>query len=106
MKQPLPAFTPQDIEENKFMAALSYLSILVIIPIVVNKKSPFIEANVKQGIVLLIISVLAALVRIPVLWKLVSLAVLVVAIMALIDTLRGKFWAIPGIYDLSQKFKL
>lgn len=47
-------FTPEDIEQNKAMAILSYLGILVLMPIFAAKDSRFARFHANQGLVLLI----------------------------------------------------
>ena len=51
-------FDPRDIEQNKVMAILAYLGILVIIPILAAKESKFARFHSNQGLVLLIASIL------------------------------------------------
>ena len=47
-------FDPRDIEQNKLMAILAYLGILVIIPILAAKESKFARFHSNQGLILLI----------------------------------------------------
>lgn len=46
----------KDVQDNKFMAILAYLGILVLIPIFAAKESPFARFHSNQGLVLLIAS--------------------------------------------------
>lgn len=48
-------FDPADIQSNKFMAILSYISWLVLVPLLAAKNSPFARFHANQGIVLAII---------------------------------------------------
>lgn len=50
-------FDKADIEKNRLMAVLSYIGILVVIPIVVEPNSRFVRHHANQGIILLITSV-------------------------------------------------
>ncbi len=50
--------TSKDAEENKNMAALSYISMLCIVPLVLKKNSPFAQFHAKQGLVLFIAEVI------------------------------------------------
>lgn len=96
------------IDPNKLMAAISYLGILVLIPLFVSRNDPFVRFHVKQGLVILvgyIIAVFAAAWIAPVgsmLWVLMLLA----SILGLIQSLQGKWWRIPGIAQLADKFRI
>jgi len=94
-------FDPKDIAENKVMAALSYIGILVFIPLLAKKDSKFCQTHAKQGLVMFIAIILGAIPFIGWIWAVV---VLVVDVIALINALQGKFWQIPGAYNLSKKF--
>ena len=45
---------PKDAEDNKVMAVLAYLGILVLVPIFAAKESPFARYHANQGLILLI----------------------------------------------------
>ena len=51
-------YDPQDIEKNKFTAILSYLGILVIVPILAAKESKFARFHANQGLILCIAAIL------------------------------------------------
>lgn len=99
---PAPTFDAKDIEDNKVLACLSYVGILFLIPMLAKKDSKYCQENAKQGVVMFIAALLGAIPFIGWIWLIV---VLVVDIMAIVHTLQGKFWRIPGAYDLSRKFK-
>lgn len=46
-------FTPEEMEEKKVMAILSYIGFLVIIPILQAKDSAYVRHHINQGIVLI-----------------------------------------------------
>ncbi|MDP3970683.1 MAG: hypothetical protein Q8P90_03205 [bacterium] len=96
-------FDQKDIDENKVIAALSYLGILVFIPLLAKKDSKFAQAHAKQGVVMFIAMLFGAIPFIGWLWAMV---LLVVEIIAIIKTLQGQYWKIPGAYDMSKKFKI
>lgn len=48
------SFDPQDIQKNKVMSILAYISILVLIPIFAAKDSPYTKFHANQGLLLLI----------------------------------------------------
>lgn len=45
-------FSPEDIQKNKSMAVLSYLGILVLIPLFAAKRSPYARYHCNQGLIL------------------------------------------------------
>lgn len=100
----MPQFDPKDVEENKLMAALSYLGLLVLIPLLAKKDSKFAQTHAKQGLILCIAEFIFGI--IPFLGWLLELVLLVVALIALINAIQGKFWKIPGAYDLGMKLNL
>lgn len=51
-------FDPADVEKNKAMGVLAYLGILVLIPILAAKDSPFARYHANQGLVLCIACIL------------------------------------------------
>lgn len=95
-------FDQKDIDENKVMACLSYVGILFLIPMLAKKESRFCQEHAKQGIVMFIAALLIAIPFIGWIWGLV---VITIDVISIINTLQGKFWKIPGAYDLSKKFK-
>ena len=50
-------FDPADIQQNKVMAVLSYIGVLVLVPIIGAKDSKFVRYHANQGLLLLIASV-------------------------------------------------
>jgi fumarate reductase subunit D len=96
------------VDDNKVMAALSYLGILVLIPLLVKKDDPYVRWHAKQGLVLLIGFIVASVASpwIPMLGNLLFLVLLIVDVIALVQALQGKKWRIPIIGDLADKFNI
>ncbi len=92
-----------DIEENKTVAALSYIWILFLLPLILKRDSKFCQFHAKQGLILFILSFIAWF---PVIGWLIGLAILVVSVIGIIKALSGERWEIPFIYDLSKKINL
>ncbi len=110
------SFSPEDIEENRYVAALSYLGILLILPLFKVKESEFCRAHVKQGVRVLIyslivlIATLAAVLglRVLVLWvlglnviiyKVLAFAIAaVMAVLIFIPSFNGALSAFSGTY--------
>ena len=57
-------FDMKDIESNKIMAVLCYISILWLVPLLAAKESKFAQYHVNQGIILTIIGVVVGIVGI------------------------------------------
>lgn len=102
-------FEQADIEKNKVMGVLAYLSWLVLIPIFAAKDSKFARFHVNQGLVLAIaefaLIVLSGLLsQIPVIgffigiiFGLVNIAFFVVSIIGIINAATGKAKELPVI---------
>ncbi|MGC9073097.1 MAG: DUF4870 domain-containing protein [Caldisericum sp.] len=106
----LKDFDPRDVEENKVIASLSYISILFLIPLLVKRDSKFCIEHAKQGLVLFIFGIaLSIIVYIPILGWIIGflggIVLFVVSLISFIYALQGKFWKIPIVYDLAQNFK-
>lgn len=104
------SFDAKDIQDNKVIAALAY--IIFFLPLVAAKDSKFGKEHAKQGLVLLIASLIIwiAGMVIPVIgWFIIgplgSILILVIAIIAIIKTLQGEFWEIPYIGKYRHSFK-
>lgn len=97
-------FDQKDIADNKFIAALSYLGILFLVPLLVKKESPFAQFHAKQGLVLCIAFFVFSF--IPFLGWMVNLFLLVVVIIALIKTLSGEAWELPFVKDVVKKLNI
>jgi len=100
-------FTSEDVEQNKYVAVFSYLSILVLIPLLLKRDSAFCQKHAKQGLVwLAFLLVTSFCYFIPVLNILYALVVIVVTITCFVKTLQGKYWAIPVIARWAEKINL
>lgn len=103
----VPSFDAKDVEENKGMAALSYIGLLFLVPMLAKKDSKFAQAHAKQGMVLFIAVVIVSFIAwIPVIGWLLGVAAVVIMIMGVVNTLQGKYWPIPLLHDLTTKFNL
>jgi hypothetical protein len=55
--RPVPVFDPEEVKQNKIIACLSYLSLLVLIPLFACPNSQFARRHANQGLILLIFNV-------------------------------------------------
>lgn len=94
--------------KSQFMAMMSYLGVLCLVPLVRNKDDEYVDFHARQGLVIWILGILAIFtLYIPGLGKLVfgTLAMMVMAysILGLVSVLLHKAWRLPIIYNLSTK---
>ena len=97
----------KDIEDNKTAAALSYIWVLCLVPLLTKKRSKFAQFHAKQGLILFIAEIVGVFVFwIPLIGWALGIALLVVSIMGVLKALNGEWWKIPYVYDWSKKFNL
>ena len=97
----------KDIEENKLLAAVSYIWILCLIPLFLRRKSKFAQFHAKQGLILFIAEVLGFLVFwIPIIGLLIALGILVLAVMGIYNAILGKYWEMPFLGKYAKKINL
>lgn len=110
-------FHPQDIQNNKLMAVLSYFGILVLIPLFAAKNSPFARFHANQGVILFIIEFIYGILQF-ILWLIIlftvgfdswvytiynlittviSLGLFVFAILGIVNAAQGKAKTLPLI---------
>ncbi|MBP9752055.1 MAG: hypothetical protein KBD19_04305 [Candidatus Moranbacteria bacterium] len=104
---PKQVFDAKDIEENKYVAALAYLWILFLVPLLIKKESPFAQFHAKQGLVLTIFWIVGSFIFwIPIIGWGLAIALLVVNVMALFRTLSAEAWEIPYVKDAVKKLNI
>ena len=105
-------FDPADIQQNKVMGILAYLSWLVLVPLLAAPQSRFARFHANQGLVLAIVEIAVGVVffilsLIPfigilfvILMSLVQLCCLVMAILGIISAANGQCKELPLIGKL------
>jgi uncharacterized membrane protein len=105
---------------DRWLGALCYLSVLVLVPMLASDKTPFLARHCRQGFALLFAEVVgvffiwiidATLGRLPVLGFLLVillrlvffLAVLVLSVLGFTKALFGDDWRIPYLEDLADR---
>jgi uncharacterized membrane protein len=105
-----PEYTPEEAQDGKALAAIGYLWVLFFLPLVVKPENRFCRAHAKQAMVLFIAGALGSMfffAFIPLFgagWM--PLLIFILQIVALVKTLQGKFWKIPGAWDLASRISL
>ena len=107
-------FDQNDIQQNKIMAVLAYLSWLVLIPLLAAKESKFARFHCNQGLALAIVEIIVWIVcgilsNIPFIgWlftivnAIISIACLVLAVLGIYNAANGRAKELPVI----GKFKV
>ena len=107
MATPVMHFDSKDIEDNKLVAALSYVGILVFVPLLLKKDSKYAYEHAKQGLMVFIAGLVGSFVFwIPLIGWALAILLFVVDIIALVKCLQGEFWEIPYIGKLRGSFNL
>ncbi len=93
---------------SKIMAAMSYLGILALVPLVVGTRDPYVRFHARQGLVLWIWEVMAVFsLALPVIGKLFfqvsSLLCFVLSVIGLIAVLFGRAWKFPLVGGWAEK---
>lgn len=101
-----------DVDENKVMAAIAYLGILFLIPLLAKKDSPFAQYHAKQGLGLFIAGLIIGFASaLPIIgWFIIApiggILTLILFIMGLINALGGKMVPLPIIGKMAEGLKI
>jgi|SRR3989338_3727942 len=106
-----PLINDPDVEANKMIAAVGYLGILCLIPLLLKKNSPFAQHHGKQGLVIVIAWLILFVANvIPFLgqlaWMVGSVLLLVLVVLGIVNSLNGKFWEMPFLGEYAKQIKL
>ncbi len=104
----------KDIEDNKVMALLSYIGVLVLVPLLAKKDSKYAQFHAKQGLVLflgeVINGILYLIPGVNFVWFfigwIVSIFFIILSIMGIINAYQGHAKELPVIGGLAPKIKL
>ena len=93
------------------IAAVGYLGILCLIPLLLKKNSPFAQHHGKQGLVIVIAWLILFVANvIPFLgqlaWMVGSVLLLVLVVLGIVNSLNGKFWEMPFLGEYAKQIKL
>lgn len=97
----------KDVESNKVVAALSYLGILFLVPLLAAKQSKFAQFHAKQGLVLFVAEVVVSFVGwIPFFGWAAALVVFLAAVYGFLQALQGVYWEIPYVGKYAKELKI
>jgi len=98
----------REIEEGKAGAILGYIPFLCFIPLIMMKDNKFAVKHGKQGLLLLLMELLAFIFRFPGLssffWRMILILCAIAAFIGILNSLQGKEYRIPYISDITDKF--
>ncbi len=99
-------FSPQDVEENKYICILCYLGILFVLPLIIRPESYFVKFHANQGLITFLLSAAAGFVAIvPLVGWVVSvvagIAATIFVIMGIIFACQGTAQTLPIIGGIS-----
>jgi uncharacterized membrane protein len=100
----------KEIEEGKAAALLAYIPFLCFIPLIKMRDNRYALRHGKQGLVLLMIEIIAAILLVPrissLVWQLVLVACLAGAIVGVFQVLQGRWFKIPLVGDIAEKLRI
>jgi fumarate reductase subunit D len=100
-----------NLDEDRLIAAIGYLGILCLVPLLLKKNSAFAQHHGKQGLVVLLAWVVLWIGNIiPILgqivWFVGSIALLILVILGMVNALQGKMWEMPFLGSFAKQLKL
>ncbi len=96
-----------DVEENKVVAALSYIGPLFFIPLFLKRESPFCQFHAKQGLAFFVLWIIGWIVFwFPIFGQLAMLILAIVNIYAFVKAIQGERWEAPVVGDLAKKINI
>ncbi|OGY90682.1 MAG: hypothetical protein A3B30_00655 [Candidatus Komeilibacteria bacterium RIFCSPLOWO2_01_FULL_52_15] len=88
-------------EQERYTAALSYVWILCLYPLLFKKNSAFIQFHAKQGLALFILEIISFLFL--VFAPLVIIICVILSILGVKAAIAGRYWKLPVIGDWVKK---
>ncbi|PJA45104.1 hypothetical protein CO174_04685 [Candidatus Uhrbacteria bacterium CG_4_9_14_3_um_filter_50_9] len=111
MTQKNTSHSSEGLQEDRLIAAIGYLGILCVVPLLLKKDSKFAQHHGKQGLVLLIAWLILWVGNIipiigQIVWMLGTIVILILIILGMINALNGKFWDMPVLGKYAKQIKL
>ena len=86
------------------LAALSYINVLCLIPLLLKPNDEYVRFHAKQGLLLFVVEIVGlVLTLIPVLGQLLFISFVIVSLIGVYKALQGEKWRIPILYKYSQR---
>jgi len=93
-----PTASKEDVEKNKTNAVLSYIGILILVPLLSEdaKKSPYAKFHMNQGLVITLVWIVASFVIwVPIIGWVLGIAMFVLWIIGLMGAINGEMKRVP-----------
>jgi|GEM_PF-415143 len=97
---------PAEKDDVKWLAALSYLPLICLIPLFLSRDDEFIQKHAKQGFVLFIVELVAMLLKIDAIWNLIIFICFATAIVGALGILLKGEIRIPLLADFAEKLNI
>ena len=99
----------ENTQKNTLMGILAYLGPLVIISYPMSKDDPFVKFHIKQGLVLLVISVVLWLLesmtwRYLMIFNFVQLAIFILSVIGIVNVVQKKEKGLPLVGSFASYF--
>lgn len=101
----VPKSSDVDIEENKDIAAFSYLWIMSVVVYFLKKDSPFVRFHSTQAMILFVASVVVWMIPIGIVAKALELVILAGMVMGFLNAAQGQRRDVPFVGPLSRREK-
>ena len=97
-------FEPDDAEQNHYLAALSYLWILCLVPLLLKKNSKFCQFHARQGTVIFALEIIGTFfIMVPFFGQIYALILIIASVYGFLNAIQGKAYRLPGIFHFSEK---
>ena len=101
----------KDIEQNKIIAAIGYIGILCLVPLLFKPKSKFARFHGRQGLILLVGWVINFFISlIPgvgwILFFIGMVALIILSILGILKALAGEYWDMRYVSEYAKKLKI
>lgn len=101
----VPKSSDVDVEENKDIAAFSYLWIMSVVVYFLKKDSPFVRFHSTQAMILFVASVVVWMIPIGIVAKALELVILAGMVMGFLNAAQGQRRDVPFVGPLSRREK-
>ncbi len=97
--------------DDNIIAAIGYLWLLFLVPLLLKKGNKFCEFHAKQGLVLFIFSLIITVIgALPILGWLIAffgwILIIIFALIGFVNALQGKEWEIPYLGKYAKRINL
>lgn len=101
----------KDVSDNRIIAAIGYIGILCLIPLLLKRESKFAQFHAKQGLTLFIAEIVISFINIipflgQMIWFAASLVFLIVSVVGLLRALKGEWWKVPFLSEYAERINI